>query len=116
MFIAKLTAAAGLQLAWVDNPVWIDFIHQFLPEAKSPSRKVLMTRLIPHAAESCRQTAKESSKDQNVTIQADGWTGINFHHLLAFMITVNKKVRHSFTLLFGQFYEAIPIGLHHQGP
>ena len=91
--VARLTAAAGLPLAWVDNPEWIDFIHQFLPWAVSPSQKVLTTHLIPRAAESYRQNAKESSKGQNATIQADGWTGTNFHHLIAFMIAVNKKVR-----------------------
>lgn len=91
--LARLTAAAGLPLSWVDNPEWIDFVHQFLPGAISPSRKVLTTRLVPRAAESYRQLAKEVSKDQNATIQGDGWTGINFHHLLGFMISVNRKVR-----------------------
>jgi len=90
--VARLTAATGLPLSWVDNPEWIDFIHHFLPGATSPSRKVLTTRLIPHAAESYRQLAKEVSKNQNATIQGDGWTGINFHHLLGFMISVNRKV------------------------
>ena len=91
--VARLTASAGLPLSWVDNPEWIDFVHQFLPAAKSPSRKVLTTRLIPHIAKNYRNIAKESSKDQNATVQADGWTGANFHHLLAFMIAVKKKVR-----------------------
>ena len=90
--IARLTASAGLPLSWVDNPEWIDFIHQFLLAAKSPSRKVLTTRLIPRLAKSYRQIAKDSSKDQNATIQAEGWTGVNFHHLLAFMIAVKGKV------------------------
>jgi hypothetical protein len=90
--LARLTAAAGLPLSWVDNPEWIDFIHQFLPWATSPSRKVLTTHLIPRVAKSYQQIAKESTKGQNAAIQADGWTGLNFHHLLTFMITVNKKV------------------------
>lgn len=91
-WIARLTAAAGLPLSWVDNLEWIDFVHDFLPCATSPSRKVLSTRLIPRIAESYRQLAKGSSKDQNATLQADGWTAVNFHHLIAFMMTVNKKV------------------------
>ena len=90
--IARLTASAGLPLSWVDNPEWIDFVHQFLPAAKSPSRKVLTARLIPRLAKDYCQLAKVSSRDQNATIQADGWTGGNFHHLLAFMIAVKKKV------------------------
>ena len=92
-WIARLTATASLLLSWVDNPEWINFIHEFLPWATSPSRKVLSTCLIPCIAESYRQLAKESLKDQNATVQADGWTAVNFHHLLAFMITVTKKVR-----------------------
>lgn len=90
--IARLTAAAGLPLSWVDNPEWIDFIHLFLPAARSPSRKVLTTRLIPEVVEEYTRIAKESSSGQNATIQADGWTGANFHHLLAFMIAVKNKV------------------------
>ena len=91
--IARLTASAGLPLTWVDNPEWIDFVHQFLPAAKSPSRKILTTRLIPCLAKDYCRLAKDSSRDQNATIQANGWTGGNFHHLLAFMIAVGKKVR-----------------------
>ena len=92
--ITRLTAAAGLPLSWVDNPEWIDFVGQFLPAAKSPSRKVLTNRLIPLVVDEYRKVTKEYSKDQNATIQADGWTAINFHHLLAFMITVAKRVRY----------------------
>ena len=85
--------ARFMTLSWVDNPEWIDFVHQFLPAAKSPSRKFLTTRLIPRLAESYRQIAKDFSRDRNATIQADGWTGINFFHLLAFMIAVMRRVR-----------------------
>ena len=74
--LARLTASAGLPLSWVDNLEWIDFVHQFLPGAMSPSRKVLTTRLVPRAAESYWQLAKDVSRDQNATIQGDGWTGI----------------------------------------
>jgi hypothetical protein len=70
--IARLTAAAGLPLSWVDNLEWIDFVHWFLPAAKSPSRKVLTTRLIPHVVEEYCRVSKESSGGQNATIQADG--------------------------------------------
>ena len=90
--VARLTVAAGLPLSWVDNPEWIDLIYHFLPAAKSPSRKVLTTRLIPQLADEYRGITKESLRDKNTTIQADGWTGANFHHLLAFMVTTRKKV------------------------
>ena len=91
--IARLTAAATLPLSWVDNLEWIDLVHVIFPiTCKSPSQKVLTSRLIPLIVGQYHESAKASSKDQNATIQADGWTGINFHHLLAFMITVKKKV------------------------
>lgn len=91
--IARLTVSAGLPLSWVDNPEWIDFVHDFLPSARSPSRKVLTNRLIPTAAKQYRDATKFAAKNQNTTLQADGWTGLNFHHLLAFMIAFNKQVR-----------------------
>jgi hypothetical protein len=90
--IARLTVSAGLPLSWVDNPEWIDFIRDFLPSARSPSRKTLTNRLIPAAAKSYQDMAKTAAQDQNVTLQADGWTGVNFHHLLAFMIAFNQQV------------------------
>jgi hypothetical protein len=90
--ITRITVAAGLPLSWVDNPEWIDFINDFLPFARSPSRKVLTNRLIPTAAKHHRELATVAAKNQNATLQADGWTGINFHHLLAFMISFNKQV------------------------
>jgi len=91
--IARLTVSAGLPLSWVDNPEWIDFVTDFLPSARSPSWKVLTNRLIPTAAKRCQEITKLTAKGQNTTLQADGWTGSNFHHLLAFMITFNKQVR-----------------------
>jgi hypothetical protein len=80
--IARLTVSAGLPLSWVDNPEWIDFVHDFLPAARSPSRKVLTNRLIPGAANDYRDATKIAARNQNATLQADGWTGMNFHHLL----------------------------------
>lgn len=90
--IARLTASAGFPLSWVDNTEWIDFCTEFLPAAKLPSRRVLTRRLLPEAVAGLRTSAKIATKGQNVTLQADGWTGLNNHHLLAFMITANGKV------------------------
>ena len=90
--IARLTVSAGLPLLWVDNPKWIDFITDFLPLARSPSWKVLTNRLIPMAARQYQDASKLAAKNQNTTLQADGWTGLNFHHLLTFMIAFNKQV------------------------
>jgi hypothetical protein len=90
--IARLTASAGLPLSWVDNAEWIMFVDEFLPAARSPSRKVLTNRLIPTAVAEFRAAAKAAANGREATIQADGWTGVNHHHLIAFMITVDGKV------------------------
>lgn len=91
--IVRLTASAGLPLYWVDNPEWIDLVNNFLPSARSPSRKVLTNCLTPAITKEYRDMKKVAARDQNTTLQADGWTGANFHHLLTFMIAFNKQVR-----------------------
>lgn len=90
--IARLTASAGFPLSWVDNAEWIDFCTEFLPAAKLPSRKTLTRRLLPAAVEALRASARAAAKGHEATLQADGWTGTNNHHLLAFMITANGQV------------------------
>jgi hypothetical protein len=39
--IMRLTVSAGLPLSWVENPEWLNFCTEFVPQAKSPSHKVL---------------------------------------------------------------------------
>jgi hypothetical protein len=90
--LARLTASAGFPLSWVDNTEWIDFCTEFLPAAVLPSRKTLTRRILPAALEEFRAAAKATAKGHNATLQADGWTGVNNHHLLAFMITADQKV------------------------
>jgi hypothetical protein len=88
-----MTASAGFPLSWVDNAEWIDFCTEFLPAAKLPSRKTLTRRLLPAAITELRTAARATAKGHEATLQADGWTGVNNHHLLAFMITADGKVR-----------------------
>ena len=90
--LVRLTASAGLPLSWVENPEWLSFCTEFLPSAKSPSRKVLTRRLLPRTLGEFQSAAKQLVAGQNVTVSCDGWTGENFHHYIAFMIVVNKKV------------------------
>lgn len=97
--IARLTASAGLPLAWVDNPEWHAFVEDFFPAAKSPSRKVLTNRLIPTAVAEFHAEAKAAARGCDATIQSDGWTGVNHHHLIAFMITVDGKVCAYFNII-----------------
>jgi hypothetical protein len=39
-----------------------------------------------------RRDARNAVQGGIGTLQADGWTGINFHHVIAFMIAVDGKV------------------------
>ena len=90
--LAHLTASADLPFSWVDNPVWHIFCNEFIPAAKSPSQKVLTTQIIPCLVTGLWEMAKAKAKGKYATLKADGWTGENHHHLIAFMITTEKKV------------------------
>jgi hypothetical protein len=87
-----MTASAGFPLSWVDSPEWIDFCTEFLPAAKLPSQKMLTHCLLPAAITELHASARAATKGHEATLQADGWTGVNNHHLLAFMIMADCKV------------------------
>jgi hypothetical protein len=90
--ILRLTASAGLSFSWVENPEWLNFCTEFIPQAKTPSRKVLTQRLLPRTLAELQKQAKERVRGQNATASCDGWTGENFHHYIAFMIVARKEV------------------------
>lgn len=91
--IGRLTASAGLPLSWVDNPEFITLIDTFIPAANPPSRKTLTRRIIPSLVRDFRMKAIAAvKKERFVTLQADGWTGENHHHYIAFMISAGGKV------------------------
>lgn len=90
-WIARITASCGFPFLWVENPEWIGFCREFIPGAKSINRQSLADRWIPAEVEKYRNAAKENSKGSFVTIQCDGWSGVNFHHYIAFVITTDKR-------------------------
>jgi hypothetical protein len=97
--IARITVSANLPLSWVDNLEVVTFMDKYIPAATAPSRKVLTKRIIPNLADELQTAAKKETRGKNATLQADGWTGGNHRHLVAFMITAEKKVwRRSSTL------------------
>lgn len=116
--VARLTASAGLPLAWVDNIEFIDLIAEFIPGAKPPSRKVLTNRLIPTTVDELRAEAKSAASGHEATIQADGWTGQNKHHLIAVMITVHGEVHffRGFCYIIIQLTMHLYIGPHSPCP
>jgi hypothetical protein len=90
--IIRITTSAGFPLSWVENPEWLDFCTEFVPQAKSPIRKVLTRRLLPQALAGLQSQAKNRACGKNATASCDGWTGENFHHYIAFMVMVDKEV------------------------
>ena len=98
--LARLTASAGLPLSWVDNLEWIGFVEEFIPHAQPFDRKALTNRIIPQLVDSLRAKARSEVVGKFATVQADGWTGLNHRHLIAFMVTADKKVVSTFYLSF----------------
>ena len=98
--IVELTASAGFPLLWVENPVWHMMLDEFIPEAPRTSRKVLTGRLLREVTAELREKVKGIVNGKDVTLQGDGWTGLNHHHLLVFMVTCEKQVcAHVFKLV-----------------
>ena len=90
--LGRVTAACGFPLSWVDNPEWIGFCDEFIPAARLPSHNTLSRRIIPNVAADFQAHARTDAKGHYGTLQDDGWTGVNNHHLLASMVAVNGKV------------------------
>lgn len=89
--IARLTASANFPLAWVENPEWLAFCDKFVAGATSPTRKVLTNRIIPAELHKIRQQAMKTTLGCEATIQCDGWTALNTHHYIAFMVTTSTR-------------------------
>ncbi|PPR07164.1 hypothetical protein CVT24_010717 [Panaeolus cyanescens] len=89
--LARLTASAGFPYRWIENVEWTHFMTEFLPGALPISRRQLSDTLIPKEAERYRIESKKRAEGCLATLQCDGWSGINFHHFLAFMITTDRR-------------------------
>lgn len=91
--ILRLTASAGFPLSWVENPEFHALQDEFITGSPRISRKVLTKRILCDVVTEFHEVVKQQTVGKEATIQSDGWTGINNHHLVAFMITADKKVR-----------------------
>ena len=87
--IARATAAANLALSWTENPEILALFDKFVPGAKLPTQKVLTNRIIPTEVNKLHQQAMKNVSGSEVTIQCDGWTALNTHHYIAFMMTTS---------------------------
>lgn len=98
--IGRMTVAAGLPISWTDNPEVRSVFRTFFPWAQLPSRKTLSRSILPALQSSLRAQSQKDSRGSNCTLQCDGWTAINMHHLIAFVITVWPKVCAHITRIF----------------
>lgn len=89
--LIKLTAAKNLPFSWIDCPEWKAFTEEFIPAARPFSRKVFSDRILNNTLTVIRQNAKKRAKGTQVTLQSDGWTGGNYHHFQAFMMTSGRR-------------------------
>ena len=83
--IADITTSAGFPVSWVDNVEVRKFCERYILSAKLPSQKVLNKRILPAEVKSWDSQAKLECVGANVLLQCDGWSAINFRHLIAFM-------------------------------
>ena len=105
--IARITAAANFPLAWIENPEVLAFFDEFIPGAKVPTRKVLTNRIIPAEVDKLRRQAMKNVSGSEVTIQCDGWTALNTHHYIAFMMTTSTRQESLVIDLFPPFAHVI---------
>ena len=89
--LARITASCGFAYRWIENPEVLDFFSVYFPAASAITRRQLSDTLIPREAAKFLAAAKASSAGLLATMQCDGWSGINFHHFLAFMITTERR-------------------------
>lgn len=90
--LGRITASCRFPFTWIQHPEVIQLFDLIAPYATLPSRFKLLRQIIPNLAAEFREKSKVQAANGFATIQGDGWTGINNHHLNAFMIGVNSKV------------------------
>ncbi|KAF7318028.1 hypothetical protein HMN09_00310100 [Mycena chlorophos] len=90
--IARINALVGFPLSWVENPEVIEFFQLFLLGAVLPTRGVLTRRLLANTLKTLQDAAWKPLHGAMGTLQADGWTGVNFHHLVGIMFAAAGSV------------------------
>ncbi|EIW81276.1 hypothetical protein CONPUDRAFT_56029 [Coniophora puteana RWD-64-598 SS2] len=89
--LTHITASCDFPANWIENHSVQAFFEEYFPSASSVSSYQLTHQYIPQQLEHYTSAAKEKVRGDRVTLQTDGWTGINFHHLAAFMMTTSSR-------------------------
>ncbi|KIK83246.1 hypothetical protein PAXRUDRAFT_153271, partial [Paxillus rubicundulus Ve08.2h10] len=90
--LARLMASTGLPLQCSENPEWKKICNHFLTKAKFPSSKLeseSSSSAVPSLSSSKLVIQHSCSQ---FMLQCDGWTGVNHHHLIGFMMTSQQKL------------------------
>ena len=98
--IARITAATNFPLSWIENPEVLAFFDEFIPGTKVPTRKVLTNWIIPNEVDKLHQQAMKIVSGSEVTIQCNGWTTLNTHHYIAFMMTASTRQESLIIIIF----------------
>ena len=77
----------------MENQAVREFLDDLLPNAAHLSSYQLTNHVVPQKVSRYQQAAKNASRGCEGTLQTDGWTGVNFRHFVAFVVTtVRRKV------------------------
>jgi hypothetical protein len=90
--LCRVVASAGLPLSLTSNVEWLLLVDEFMPGVQNIKRNALTRRVLPSILWEHRKQAKASVRGCDATVQCDGWSGLNGHHLIAFMISSNNHV------------------------
>ena len=91
--IARAFYASGIPLATIENPFFIQALHQINPEYNPPSRKVLSTRLLEKEYKQVSTDIKKLVKNASyVCLTSDGWTNIHQESIINFMVTTPQPI------------------------
>jgi hypothetical protein len=90
--LCRVVASAGIPLTFTSNIEWMLLVDEFIPGIRNVKRDALTRRVLPGVLRELRKDAKASVMGCDATVQCDGWSGLNGHHLIAFMIASNSRV------------------------
>ncbi|KAL4062301.1 hypothetical protein V8B97DRAFT_2026853 [Scleroderma yunnanense] len=96
-YTANIRTFCGLLFNLVENQAVRNFLDNFLPLAAhvTPMSLAISSPTVLCEVNQYKQAAKSASKGCQATLQTDGWTGINFHHLIAIMVTIVRCKVHT---------------------
>ena len=91
--LLRACISAGWSFHSIHDPEVCKLFKLIAPGAVVPDRKKLSNSILNREVVKIEGSLKAAVKGHYATLQADGWKDISRKHLVAFMITVNRRVR-----------------------